>query len=120
MRGPNDHSRGGRSRDTAVWAVVRQQHGVIARRQLLELELTPRQIERRIASGRLHPIWRGVYAVGRPLLDRHGRWMAAVLACGPCAVLSHGSAASLWGFGKEQAAPIDVSVPAESRSRLRG
>ncbi len=104
----------------AIWALVRRQHGAIARRQLLELGLSPRRIERRIASGRLHPVWRGVYAVGRPLLDKHGSWMAAVLACGPDAVLSHSSAAALWGFGVEQGGLIDISVPAGRRSRLQG
>jgi very-short-patch-repair endonuclease len=93
---------------------------VIARRQLLELGLRPRQIEQRIASGRLHPVWRGVYAVGRPQLDKPGHWMAAVLACGPGAVLSHSSAAALWGFGLEQGSIIEISVPARRRSRLRG
>jgi very-short-patch-repair endonuclease len=93
---------------------------VVARRQLLELGLSARRIERRIASGRLHPVWRGVYAVGRPQLDRRGRWMAAVLVCGPHAALSHGSAAALWGFGAEQGDLIDVSVPARRRSRLPG
>jgi very-short-patch-repair endonuclease len=120
MRGSNDQSQRERERDAAIWALVRRQHGVIARRQLLELGLSARRIERRIASGRLHPVWRGVYSVGRPLLDRRGRWMAAVLACGPDAVLSHGSAAALWGFGAEQGDLIDVSVPAGRRSRLRG
>lgn len=92
----------------------------MARQQLLEFGLTPRRIERRIASGRLHPVWRGVYAVGRPLLGRRGRWMAAVLACGPDAALSHGSAAALWGFGGEQGGLIDVSVPMKRRSRRQG
>lgn len=79
-------------------------------------------IERRIASGRLHPVWRGVYAVGRPQLGRNGLWMAATLACGPGAVLSHGSAAALWGFGGERGGLIDVSVPSASprrRPRIR-
>lgn len=120
MRGSNDHSPAGVKRDAAIWDLVRRQHGVVARRQLLELGLGPRRIERRIASGRLHPVWRGVYAVGRPLLDRRGRWMAAVLACGPDAVLSHGSAAALWGFGTERGGLIDVSVPARRRSRIPG
>jgi very-short-patch-repair endonuclease len=80
----------------------------------------PRQIERRIASGRLHAVWRGVYAVGRPQLGRHGRWMAAVLASGPDAVLSHGSAAALWGFGRERGGQIDVSVASTRRSRRAG
>lgn len=77
--------------------------------------LNARQIERRIATGRLHPVWRGVYAVGRPRLGKLGRWMAATLACGPEAVLSHGSAAALWGFGNEPSRWIEVSVPAAIR-----
>lgn len=100
--------------DAAIWNLVRRQHGAIARRQLLEMGLGVRGIERRIASGRLHPIWRGVYAVGRPQLGRRGRWMAAVLACGPAAVLSHGSAAALWGFGRERGGLIDISLPSSS------
>jgi len=120
MRGSNVQSREERERDAAIWARVTGQHGVIARRQLLELGFNGRRIDRRIASGRLHPVWRGVYAVGRPLLDRHGRWMAAVLASGPGAVLSHRSAAALWGFGDEQGGLIDVSVPMTRRSRRQG
>jgi very-short-patch-repair endonuclease len=120
MRGSNDHSRDERERGAVIWGLVRRQHGAIARRQLLEAGLGPRQIERRIASGRLHPVWRGVYAVGRPLLDRHGRWMAAVLASGPDAVLSHASAAALWGFGYARGGVIEVSLPAARRSQRRG
>ena len=119
MRGSNDQSRDGFGRDAEIWALVRQQHGAIARRQLMELGLSARRIERRIASGRLHPVWRGVYAVGRPQLDRRGGWMAAVLACGQDAALSHGSAAALWGFGPQRDGTIEVSVPARSRSRLQ-
>src|SRR5690242_17697450 len=109
MRGSNDQSLDGPRRDSEIWALMERQHGVIARRQLLELGFSERRIQRRIGSGRLHPIWRGVYAVGRPLLDQRGHWMAAVLASGPGAVLSHGSAAALWGFGEERGL-IDVSV----------
>lgn len=120
MHGTIDQSWDGLGRDRAIWALVRRQHGAIARRQLLQLGFSRRRIERRIASGRLHPVWRGVYAVGRPLLDKHGSWMAAALACGPDAVLSHGSAAALWGFGVEQGGLIDISVPAGRRNRLQG
>jgi very-short-patch-repair endonuclease len=120
MRGSSDQSWDERERDTAIWTLVTRQHGAIARRQLLKLGLSPRQIERRIATGRLHPVWRGVYAVGRPQLGRRGRWMAAILACGPGAALSHGSAATLWGFGKEQGGTIDISVPVRRRGRRRG
>jgi len=99
---------------------VARQHGAVAGRQLLELGLSSRQIERRISTGRLHPVWRGVYAVGRPQLGRLGRWKAATLACGPEAVLSHGSAGALWGFGEESRGSIEVSVPATARRNHPG
>src|SRR2546430_2172055 len=62
-----------------ICELAESQHGVVARRQLLELGLSPRSIAHRLASGHLHPAVRGVYAVGRPRLTVHGRWMAAVL-----------------------------------------
>jgi very-short-patch-repair endonuclease len=73
---------------------------VIARAQLIEIGLSPEAIRHRLGGGRLHTVWRGVYAVGSPLLTQQGFWMAAVLGCGPDAVLSHHSAAALWGFGR--------------------
>jgi very-short-patch-repair endonuclease len=109
-----------RALDAAIWKLVAGQHGVIARWQLLEMGLSGRAIERRIASGRLYSVWRGVYAVGRPQLDQHGRWMAATLACGPTAVLSHSSAALLWGLGSARGGPIEVTVPRVSPRRRRG
>ena len=63
---------------------------------------------------------RGVYAVGRPELSRHGRLMAAVLACGPGAVISHWTAAELWGVLAERLGEIDVSVPAPRSPRYDG
>src|SRR4051794_3810133 len=81
-----------------VWELARRQHGVIARRQLLEAGLHPQAIKHRLANGRLHPVRRGIYVVGRPELTQYGRWMAAVLACGPGSILSHGSTAMLWGI----------------------
>src|SRR5918995_2525756 len=95
-----------------LWELAEAQHGVASRAQLLGLGLSPDAIKHRFATGRLHPIWRGVYAVGRPQLTRNGHWAAAVLSCGPQAVLSHGSAAALWGIGKAEADWIEVSVPA--------
>ncbi|MDX6666809.1 MAG: hypothetical protein QOK04_189, partial [Solirubrobacteraceae bacterium] len=67
-------------------------------------------IEQRIADGRLHPVWRGVYAVGRPQLTLKGRWLAAVLSCGPEAVASHRTAGAVWDMCAEQLGAIDVSV----------
>jgi very-short-patch-repair endonuclease len=65
-------------------------------------------------------VTRGVYAVGRPELTPLGRWMAAVLACGPGAVLSHESAAQLWGIRSGHSSPIEVSVPVASEHRCPG
>jgi very-short-patch-repair endonuclease len=96
----------------SVWRIAAEQHGVISRRQLRELGFGRRAIEHRIAIGRLHPVMRGVYAVGRPQLTRNGRWMAAVLCCGRTAALSHGSAAALWGIGAEPTGGTDISVRA--------
>jgi very-short-patch-repair endonuclease len=82
---------------------------VVARSQLLGLGLGSRSIEHRIAKGRLHRLWRGVYAAGRPEVTQEGCWMAAVLACGPTALLSHRSAAALWGLAPApRTGPIEV------------
>jgi very-short-patch-repair endonuclease len=103
-----------------AWARARRQHGVITRHQLHMLGFSDTAIKHRRTKGRLHPIWRGVYAVGRPELTREGRWMAAVLACGSDAALSHHSAAAFWGFGREWARGIDVSVRRECYLRREG
>lgn len=81
-----------------IWALARRQHGVITRRQLLKLGYGTDAIKHRVAIGRLHPVRRGVYAVGSPDLSMHAHWMAAVLHCGEGALLSHHSAAELWGI----------------------
>jgi hypothetical protein len=105
------------STKAAAWKLTREQHGVVSRRQLLDLGFSHDAISHRLATRRLHPITRGVYAVGRPDLTREGRWMAALLACGEGAVLSHRSAAALYGIGEEKALDrrgtrlIEVSVP---------
>ena len=65
-------------------------------------------------------MYRGIYAVGRPQLTRHGRWMAAVLRCGPKAVLSHESAAALWRIRNRDEDRIEVSVPADVAPRPPG
>jgi very-short-patch-repair endonuclease len=83
---------------------------VVARWQLLEVGFSAKAIDHRIARGRLHALWRGVYAVGRPHVSRFGMWMAAVLSCGEGAALSHESAAALWGIRKRERGVIEVSV----------
>jgi hypothetical protein len=108
------------SRSRQAWELARRQHGVLTRSDLLGLGFSSEAIKHRVRTGRLHPIVRGVYAVGRPRLSREGRWMAAVLACGPGAALSHRSAAALWRFGEDHRDYIDVTVMRKSETRLRG
>ena len=72
--------------------------GVVARAQLAALGLRSGAIEAGDARAAA-PVHRGRLAVGHPVLPRNGRLMAAVLACGEGAVLSHRSAAELWGIG---------------------
>lgn len=105
------------ARNAAAWDMARRQHGVLARRDLLGLGFTPDGIKHRVATGRLHLVRRGIYAVGRRELTREGRWMAALLASGDDAVLSHGSAAALWGIGPEWRL-IEVTVRHRVWSRL--
>jgi very-short-patch-repair endonuclease/predicted transcriptional regulator of viral defense system len=107
------------TRSAAAWEMTCRQHGVIARRDLLALGFTPDAIKHRIATGRLHQVRRGIYAVGRRELTREGRWMATLLASGDDAVLSHGSAASLWGIGPEWRL-VEVTVRHRVWSRLSG
>jgi very-short-patch-repair endonuclease len=86
----------------------------------LALGFSAKAIEHRLQRGRLHQIARGVYTVGWPQLTRERRWMAAVLACGDEATLSHRSAAALWGIGREVSGRIDISVQRTVNARRRG
>lgn len=104
----------------AVWALAETQHGVVSGAQLRALGFSPKAIRHRVTTGRLHTVWRGVYAVGRPQLTRHGCWLAAVLACGPDAALSHESAAALWKIRVERGHDIELSVPVRRAPRRPG
>lgn len=97
-----------------------KQHGLVTRRQLFDLGFGPDEIHYRIERKRLHPVWRGVYAVGRPGLTREARWMAAVMACGDGAVASHACAGAIWEVVEAESGSIEVTVPARSRVRKRG
>lgn len=97
-----------------VLALAEEQHGVVSRDQLRSLGLNGPAIDYRVRRGRLHRVARGVYAVGRPQLPQHGRWMTAVLTCGGGAVLSHSSAAALWRMGREVPQLSELSLPSAS------
>lgn len=101
--------------DAAIAELAARQHGVVARGQLVALGLSLGAIDHRVERHRLHPLHRGVYAVGHRALTGDGRWMAAVLAAGAGAVLSHRSAAALWGIRESSSAKIEVTAPRERR-----
>ena len=97
--------------DRLILAIARKQHGVIALWQLISIGLSASTVRERVAVGRLHRIHQGVYSVGRPDVPIKGKWMAAVLACGDGAVLSHQSAATLHGLLNARAGRFHVTVP---------
>lgn len=106
---------------TRIARLAERQHGVVARRQLLALGLGPRAVDSRMRRGWLHPVQRGVYAVGHRGLSARGRWLAAVLACGDGAVLSHVSAAALWDLRSSSSSAVHVTVPSGAgRARRPG
>ncbi len=109
-----------RVRSGTVWDLAKKQHGVVARSQLADLGLGPAAIRHRLSNGRLHPLMRGVYAVGRPEVGDRGRWMAAVLACGPRALLSHRSAAALMRIREPWRGPVEVVIPSDAHRRCPG
>ncbi|HET7484082.1 MAG TPA: DUF559 domain-containing protein [Solirubrobacterales bacterium] len=98
-------------KDREATRVIRElaelQHGVVAHWQLVDAGIGLGAIQRRTEGGFLICIYQGVYALGRRRLDQHGLWMAAVLASGPEAVLSHGSAMALWGM-RGWRGPVEV------------
>jgi Transcriptional regulator, AbiEi antitoxin len=91
-------------------------YGNVTRRQLRELGLSHTAIANRVKVGRLHRVYRGIYAVGRRPVTPHELASAAVLACGPGAALSDGSAMSLWGFWRRWDQPFEVTVPGDRRT----
>lgn len=106
-----------RALDERIAELAEGQHGVVARRQLLASGVGEEAIEVRLRAGRLHRLHRGVYSVGYRVVSREARWMAAVLFAGPGAVLSHYSAAALWGMRAPSSRAIEVTTPKKSRSR---
>ncbi len=103
--------------DGRIAELAEGQHGVVGRQQLQGMGLGREAIEVRLRSKRLHRLHAGVYAVGHRVLSREARWLAAVLACGEGAVLSHRSAAALWGIRDPSSRAIEVTSPSKSRSR---
>jgi hypothetical protein len=106
---PNNHDGGGPRRDVDLLAAAR--HGVIDRLGLRALELSRSDVEYRVRTGRLHRKYPDVFAVGRPDLPPDGTFLAAVLACGPKAKLSHLSALRKYELRGGGTYRIDVTAP---------
>lgn len=106
--------------DQTPWSTALElagdQEGVVSRAQLLAHGVSADQLKHWLARKWLHGVHAGVYAVGRPGIDRFGAWAAALLACGPGAVLSHRSAGALWGLCP-RGTVIEVTVPRSSPVR---
>jgi very-short-patch-repair endonuclease len=105
--------------DLEIAARAGAQFGVVARAQLVEAGLTRREIETWVEAGRLWRVHRGVYAVGHSVLRVEGRWMAAVLACGEGAVLSHATAAAVWELRRVGSGAVHVTVPGDTGRKRR-
>jgi predicted transcriptional regulator of viral defense system len=105
--------------EAALAELAKRQWGVVSVEQLRALGFGRSAVTRRVRAGRLHRLFRGVYAVGHAHLGREGRRLAAVLACGEGAVLSHRTAASHWGLLDTQSARVDITAP-RSRDGVPG
>jgi hypothetical protein len=105
------HSATLRSPWRLVVALAERQWGVVALAQLAELGIPPATVRSWVRRGRLIPLHRGVCAVGHAQLRAEGHWLAAVLACGPGAALSHASAAAHLDLRSSSARVVHVSVP---------
>jgi very-short-patch-repair endonuclease len=116
VSGDSCRKRNARGEDRAIFELARRQHGVVGRGQLVDLGLSEANIEYRLRVDRLHAIHRGVYGIG-PLQSKLARWMAAILHAGSVAVLSHRSAAELWGLVSGFTAPIHLTASSGRRQR---
>jgi hypothetical protein len=105
--------------DRSIADIAARQHGVVTSTQLGEAGIDKDGLSWRVRTGRLHRLHRGVYAVGHRSLSWRGRWLAAVLAVGDGAVLSHTSAVALWQFLTPIPGPIHVMVGGDGGRRKR-
>lgn len=105
----------------ALARIATRQYGIVSREQLLAVGLSPSTIDRWARIGRLHRVHRGIYAVGHTATRRQAAYVAAVLAAGPGAALSHVSAAAWWEIRPWAHGRIHITVPtANGRRGHRG
>src|SRR5436190_9815220 len=96
--------------DLGMARLAPAQHGVVSRAQLASIGMSRGAIGHRLAQGRLHPVHRGIYLVGHPVPPPLARETAALLACGPAAVLSHRSAAWIWRLLPDPGEDVEVTI----------
>lgn len=101
-------------RGHALAGIADVQHGLVTGAQLTAIGISSGAVHHWVLGGRLHRIHRGVFALGHPRLGQRSRWLAAVLACGGGAVLSHRAAAALLGIRPGAGNLIDVTAPGRS------
>jgi very-short-patch-repair endonuclease len=106
--------------DRELSRLARRQHGVVAKRQLLAVGFSAQAIKSRLDDERLRSLHRGVYSTGHTALPVRGRWLAAVLALGPRAFLSHRDAAALWELRRCDRGAVDVTLAGSARRRQPG
>lgn len=97
-----------------------KQRGLVSRDQLRGLNLSDEVISKAVSRGWLWPVFHGVYNVGHRRIDRHGRLLAATMACGDGSVVSHGTAAWLFGLRDWHPEAIDVIAPVEAGRKIAG
>jgi very-short-patch-repair endonuclease len=107
-------------KNVQAWTLAERQYWVVSRQQLLDLGYTSEAIDVRLEDARLHRVFAGVYAAGRPHVSRDGYLMAAVLASGEGAALSDFSAAEHYRVAKPRHGPIHVAVPHARAPCTRG
>jgi very-short-patch-repair endonuclease len=110
----------GRARSRKIASLAGQQRGLVTRAQLLEFGLTRHAIDNWVRSGRLRAIHRGVYLLGLAEPPEGARELAALLACGPGAVISHRSAAALWHLLPGRPSDVDVTLAGRHCGPKRG
>jgi very-short-patch-repair endonuclease len=96
------------------------QAGLVTISQLREAGIPDATTDRAVAGGRLHPVFHGVYCVGHRYLTPHGRLLAATMACGPACVVSHGTAAWLYGLSSWKPEEVDVIAAVEAGRKIAG
>jgi very-short-patch-repair endonuclease len=107
------------TRDELIAGLAGRQYGIVTRDQLRGEGLSADVVDLAIAAGRLHPLFRGVFAVGHKALPRESWWMAALLACGDSSALSHHAGGAVWGFRHPPTLPVHVTTPSDRGRKQR-